>query len=500
MKKLIRTNYLFDGENPPRKGYVTIEDKQITRVAFDWAYEELTDFEVIDYSEQFVMPGLHDNHVFFSGYLRMNAGIDLSHCRNVEEALVVLRSKIAQATDLTKPIYAHGFDLTVWPTPPTQAQLDALQYPGTIAAIDKNRSFAWLNQNAKKHYGFTEEQTSAEAAVRLIKELLADEDELAQGYQAFEELLLSRGVVSLKEIVFDEASYFEHCPQRKLATTFYVQAVAEAMNIERLMGYQKQDFPKNICFGGAKIMVDGVVADETGETNAPYTSGQARPEIDYQAINSVVQQCNEQGIPCCLTTEGDLAGEKAAELLKHFGKRLPGGVYNSISDLEMITAKMAKWMAEGDIVAEIYPQILGLNPSYEDSYMLSVLPAEEQVHFFDYRMLADQGVCITSGTDLPLFITSLPESILFGILRKYPEKDQRWNPERGLDFLTLFQSYTKNAYRANGQKDGGVIKVGATANLAIFDRNIWTEDVAELAKAEVLETYIAGEVVYRRDS
>ena len=45
-----------------------------------------------------------------------------------------------------------------------------------------------------------------------------------------------------------------------------------------------------------------------------------------------------------------------------------------------------------------------------------------------------------------------------------------------------------------------MIKVGAAANLAIFDRNIWTEDVAELAKAEVLETYIAGEVVYRRDS
>ena len=42
------------------------------------------------------MPGLMDNHVFFSGYLRMQAGIDLSDCHTKAEAL-------AKIKDLIKP-------------------------------------------------------------------------------------------------------------------------------------------------------------------------------------------------------------------------------------------------------------------------------------------------------------------------------------------------------------------------------------------------------------
>lgn len=79
-----------------------------------------------------------------------------------------------------------------------------------------------------------------------------------------------------------------------------------------------------------------------------------------------------------MTTEGDRAGVEAAKILNQFGKRLPKGVYNSISDLEMITADMTKEMSEGNIAAEIYPQILGLNPSYQEAYMPEVLLGEDE--------------------------------------------------------------------------------------------------------------------------
>ncbi|WP_241747534.1 hypothetical protein [Enterococcus faecium] len=65
--------------------------------------------------------------------------------------------------------------------------------------------------------------------------------------------------------------------------------------------------------------------------------------------------------------------------MSNFGKRLPEGVFNSISDLEMVTQKTAEKMNEGQVVAEVYPQILGLNQTLEEAYM-STVKKMSQVH------------------------------------------------------------------------------------------------------------------------
>ena len=55
----------------------------------NWNYSDLLNenTELIAYDDQFVMPAIHDNHVFFSGYLAMNAGIDLSDTSSANEAV-----------------------------------------------------------------------------------------------------------------------------------------------------------------------------------------------------------------------------------------------------------------------------------------------------------------------------------------------------------------------------------------------------------------------------
>ncbi|WHA08964.1 amidohydrolase family protein [Enterococcus montenegrensis] len=496
METIIRTNLLFDGIHPVQKGHIVIEDDQITAKFFNWEYGEISNNrQLLEYDDYFVMPGLFDNHVFFSGYLRMNAGLDLSQCLDKDAALKKI--KTAATKKQREPIYFHGFDLTQWSEKPTQQDLDNLNYAGAISGIDKNRSYCWLNRAAKMRYGFKETDTSAEAAEKLINELLRNEAELACVYQKYERALLSRGVVATKEIVFDNADYFKRRPQGKIQTRFYIQAVAKPLNIAQLIQYQQAEFAKNITFGGAKIMVDGVVADETGATFGNYSSEQIQPQIDYTAIYNLVKACNSQNIPCCLTTEGDKAAAKAAEILARNGKRLPKGVYNSISDLEMVTKQTAQKMADNKIVAEIYPQVLGLNDSYEKSYMENVLPQKYAERFFNYGTLKDAKVLLTSGTDLPLFMTDLPESIIRSVWRKFPHGQKRWQEKRGLDCLTLLQTFTQNAFAANGMLDCGTLCKGQKAHLAIFDQDLTTHDIMALTKAKVVATYIDGQVVYQ---
>lgn len=501
MKKIIRSKYLFDGIHPPQKGYVLIVNELVEQIAFDWNYQKLVteNTEVLRYDEYFVMPGLHDNHVFFSGYLRMHAGVDLAECKNEQEILTLIKAAIKKSENSQQSIYAHGIDLEKWSKKPLETLLEQINYPGAITAIDKGRSYCWMNQKAKERYGFNEKQTGAEDQQKLIKELLANHDQLNSRYQQFEQLMFSRGVVSIKEIVFDTAEYFEKLPDRKLQTNFYIQSVAEPLDIERLISYKNIKFPHNINFGGAKIMVDGVVADESGDTFGGYSSGETQPDIDYTMIRKLVVRCNEAGIPCCLTTEGDEAAVKSARILAEGSKRLPEGMFNSISDLEMIEKEAAQIMAENHIVAEIYPQILGLNSSYEESYMLEILPEKYQDRFFNYQILEDKGVKITSGTDLPLFITNLPESVIRSVLREFPNGEKKWNLEQRISMVTLLQSFTKNAFEANGITNSGTLSPGNKADLVVFDGNLEIQDSSKLAEMKVFATYIDGEIVYQKE-
>ncbi|MEG0080007.1 MAG: hypothetical protein RR727_10375, partial [Enterococcus sp.] len=176
METIIRTNYLFDGIHPVQKGHIVIKDDKIIAKEFNWEYGAVSDQrKLLCYDEDFVMPGLMDNHVFFSGYLRMQAGIDLSFCHTKADALTKIKAVAVKKHG--GPIYFHGFDCERWSEKPTSQDLDDLNYSGAISGIDQNRSYCWLNSQAKLRYDLDETGTSAEAAVKLINELLADKEE-----------------------------------------------------------------------------------------------------------------------------------------------------------------------------------------------------------------------------------------------------------------------------------------------------------------------------------
>jgi predicted amidohydrolase YtcJ len=500
LKQIIRSTKIFDGEHLPFKGHLVINSGVIERISTSWEYEDILNqgAQLLCYDEQFVMPGIHDNHVFFSGYLGMNAGLNLNGTKSSLEAIERIKNEIAMKSS-SEPIYAYGWDLEAWKTEPLEEDLNDLNYSEPIVAIDKDRSYCWMNDKAKNRYGFTEKETSAESRVSLIKEMLSNPELLNSTYTKFEDLLLSRGVVSIKEIVFDNADFVNLLPNRRIFSNLYVQGVERDLDKELLLSYRTKSFPKNVRFGGVKIMVDGVVADETGDIYGKYASGKSSPEIDYGVIEILVECFNEAGIPCCLTTEGNCAGEQVSLILTENRKRLPEGVYNSISDLEMITEKTAQNMRVGQVVAEIYPQILGLNESYEEAYMPSITASDDCEDFFNYNRLVESGVTITSGTDLPLFITNLPESIIRATYRRFPKGNKVWQEDGSLSTLNLLKSFTSNSFKVNHLPKYGELKAGNSATLAIFDTDLFTNDFSKLQEATVIATYIDGELVYKNN-
>lgn len=510
-KLVLVSNHIFTSrEERSFPGFVAIRGGRIAAVG---QLSELsgwvdTDTKVCELGDQFVMPGIHDNHVFFTGYMSMNRGVNLAGTASAAEALERL---LGQAGSLmpSENLYAYGWDQESWGGIPDQRLLDEAFPDRPVIAINRTKSWCWMNQTAIGRYGFTPGNCSAEARALLLQDMLRDRDKVKEEFLAFSSRMASLGVTSIRDIGFDRyellplLSEWESLGQLPLRVHFSLEPVLESLHPEIGVRYRSRYNSDRLRFQGYKIMVDGVVADHTGDMLEEYhdlPGVTCLKDVDYRRIEDEVLEADRHGLKCCLTAEGDAAIRRAVSILEKC-RREQGALAlrHSISDLEYPHPDDLKRMGELGIVAEVYAQILLLNPSHEASYMREVAGAANEPRFHNYRSMLDAGITVTIGTDLPLFMTSVPDSIYAANMRLFPDGSPAggWYPERGMSVAEILRAWTLNGAKHNGMEAvTGSLEAGKYADIAVFDRNLLDEPASEIRKAQVVMTINNGRIVY----
>ncbi|GIP23758.1 amidohydrolase [Paenibacillus sp. J22TS3] len=507
---------IFTGDGDvPMEGYVAVKNDHIVAVGQPGQEREWIgpDTKVFQLGDQLVMPGIHDNHVFFTGYMSMHRGVDLSNTQSASEALDLM-VKYSSTLPHGENVYAYGWDLNIWGELPDQSMLDTAFLDRAVIAINRSKNWCWMNQLAIDKYHFQPGECSAEARAHLLKEMLGDTDTVKREFLDFCSVLAERGVTSIKDIGFDDysgmlqvLSSLEEEGRLPLRVHFSLEPVLDELDTETGLKYKELYSSDRLRFQGYKIMLDGVVADHTADMLEPYADmpgvTNLRP-VDYAAIEEAVLRADRAGLKCCLTAEGDAAIRKAVDMLEKcrqvHGER---DARHSISDLEYPHPDDLKRMASNGIFAEIYAQILLLNPSREESYMAEVAGEENASKFYDYRTMLDSGVTITIGTDLPLFMTSVPDSIFAATVRRFPEGSAStdWYPEKGLPLAEVLKAWTiHGAKHAFMEHKVGTLKPGKYADIAVFDRNLFTTRPEQIREAKADLTIANGKIVHDRTS
>ncbi|MNN48357.1 N-substituted formamide deformylase precursor [compost metagenome] len=198
--------------------------------------------------------------------------------------------------------------------------------------------------------------------------------------------------------------------------------------------------------------------------------------------------------------EGDAAIRRAVSILEKCGE-VNGrrDARHSISDLEYPHPADLKRMQENGIFAEVYAQILLLNPSYDEAYMADVAGKENESRFYNYRGMLDAGVTVTIGTDLPLFMTSVPDSIYAASVRRFPDgsPEEGWYPEKGMPIAEVLKAWTIHGARHSFMEEKvGTLEVGKYADIAVFDRNLFTVPKEQLRDTKVILTIADGRIVH----
>lgn len=155
-------------------------------------------------------------------------------------------------------------------------------------------------------------------------------------------------------------------------------------------------------------------------------------------------------------------------------------------------------MGQLGIVAEVYPQIMSIADRASKIAMI-----EEKIgmargrYYWNRRKMADSGVVISCGTDLPLLYDDIPESVYHTVGGLFPEGGEPFNKENTLTVSELLKAWTSGGqYNLGCERDLGTLEAGKLADITVLDGDLFKVDPAQARGMKVFMTIVDGRVVF----
>ena len=489
-------------EDLPFSGYVAVKGDHISAVSKGMPGEELigSDTKIIELGNRTLTPGFSDVHCFFSGYVVDYLGEDLSDCVSGYQALKVLK-----ACEKEGPVFGHGLRVTI-----DKEDLDAAFPDRPVVAFTKGCETCSMNEAAIREFRFTPDTCYPEAYVRIFPYVLSDKDFIVPQFIDYMKMMNSKGVTSIKEMGFDDYYGFtdileelERNDQLTLRVNFMSQPVAKEMDLDYGEKMRERFKGDKVTFSGYNQMTDGSVSQYCADLKQPYenTDFCCRQDISWEKLSSDTRKADEKGFRFSLHAQGDGAISKVLDIYEACKRDKNGKMVNrqAITDLEFSDPKDLERMGRMGVVAEIYPQIQSIANRKDKIAMINEKIGEERGKFYwNRRRMADSGVIISCGTDLPLLIDDIPQSVYHAVGGFFPEGGEPFNPENTLTLSELLIAWTRGgAYDLCKEDQFGTIEVNKKADLAILDGNLFETSMEDVRDLKVCMTVCDGKIVYK---
>ncbi len=507
---ILKSSNIFTAtSNVATNGFVAISGERIIAVGqpeeANLYINETT--KVLELGDRVICPGFVDVHCFFTGYVLGFVGIDLTSASSPEQVVTTAKEYATRHPD-NVTVLGHGLDnekISI-----SSSDLLDMEFGSQpVILFAKGGETCWMNTSAQEKYGFNPDTCYPESYWRLLRYILGDRKFIIDQFKDYMSMLNSRGITSIKEMGFDDFYGFvdileelEKNKELSLRVSFMSQPVGSSVNLtygKKMRERLKGNF---LEFSGYNRMTDGSISVLCGDLKKPYNCAPetyCAQEIDYEMIEKETLAVDAENFRFSLHAQGDAAIAKVVDIYEKC-KQEDGKLINrhSITDLEFSDPTDLERMGKLGIIAEIYPQIMSIASRHTKLAMIEEkIGLERGRYYWNRRKMVDSGVLLTCGTDLPLLIPNIPESIYHACGGLFPEGGEPFNSLNTLTVEEVLTAWTKGGqYNLYHDKILGTLEAGKLADIAVLDSDVFRTNIHEMRKIKVCLTIVNGKTVY----
>lgn len=494
------------------------------------------DSVVKDLNNKFVTPGFNDSHMHLISTGNCLNMVDLCGANSMDE-MIDLGKEYIKEKQYDKDRWIVGFgwnnDNFEGSKIPTRYDLDKIstEYPICYIRVcyhvyvvnSKALELAEINKNTSQVQGgsFQVDENGEplgifeEAAVELITSKIAPLkfEEIKEAIEIAAESCNSKGITSVQT---DDLCEFSQVPYEEILRAF---KELEEENKLKVRVYEQCRFDSFSSFtrfiqdnfitgmgsdrfkiGPLKLLCDGSLGARTALLNEPYSDDSHTCGIqvmNQEDLNKWVTFGHENNMQIAIHAIGDKAMYMVIEAYDKALKERPlKGHCHGIVHAQITDKYILNKMKELELLG--YVQTIFMD--YDNTIVEKRVGKERARDTYNYRTMLDMGIKIANGSDAPVEWPVPLKGIQIAVTRtSFSEGSESFLPEQAMTVKEAIDSFTiGGAYASFEERIKGSIEEGKLADFIVMEENLFLIDPYKIKDVEVLETYLQGELVWRK--
>lgn len=512
-------------------GYLIIQNDKILTVGNLSETENFitAETEVFDFTDNFIMPGIHDYHIHLMSGAMMERDGDLRHADSEEEAAEIVWRNCRHGK--RKWVLSNAWDHFRWPDQklPNKRSLDKY-FPDTpVFLLNKESHGAWVNSKLLEVFNITkdtpdpingkyyrEEDGSPsgylhEAAMIPILEKIyssISDEEIAESVKVFQKKANQYGITSVGDVsmfgISYERGYQKLEDERKLTIRIHFSKdIFDSLDV--LKKAQKVFSGPMVHFNGVKAFIDGTPMGHTGYMLEPYSDKpgfKSEPLINPDRLYDLVTCLDREGIRIRMHACGDAGVRLCLDAFERAGRTNSTSNHrHCIEHIECTTPEDIKRFGELGVVPSIQPDHMPKYNFYGHPFH-TMIGVNRMKYCYPFGSLLKSAKVLAYGTDFPVAPLIPTRGIWRAVHRLTDDGEPKggWNPEERLTVDEILKSCTYgSAYAAGREHEIGTLAPGMLADFVVYPDNFFAiiNDREKMFSQKSLLTVVGGRIVYQ---